>query len=266
MTIYIYIYIYTHANPFGMNFECVLSNRWTNAAEQLNKKIKGHTWGHIQNVREKKYDFPILRVPGLATPSFGAWRLTLAFRRKKGSWQNRLDQQEFMSSWAHRRTSKNFQPQNLPKKKNKMLHFRLCLLFVWSSHTWYLWVRNSVQKLEREPIMINSSYKIEISTFTHKDFITKLSPGQKKHSVYDNTPPFSRFELYVEIPVSNLWRLQIQGQDFHKTMAATARHVGMAVFPVMTNKSWFPPGLTWKFDIFFRSNIYVPVVEFLHGC
>lgn len=159
-----------------------------------------------------------------------------------------------------------FSTTKSPEKKNKMLHFRLCLLFVWSSHTWYLWVRNSVQKLEREPIMINSSYKIEISTFTHKDFITKLSPGQKKHSVYDNTPPFSRFELYVEIPVSNLWRLQIQGQDFHKTMAATARHVGMAVFPVMTNKSWFPPGLTWKFDIFFRSNIYVPVVEFLHGC
>ena len=43
MTIYIYIFIYTHAYPFGMNFECVLSDRWTNAAEQLNKKIKGPT-------------------------------------------------------------------------------------------------------------------------------------------------------------------------------------------------------------------------------
>ena len=145
-------------------------------------------------------------------PALERWRLTVCFSTKEGV-PRRTGLTNKNSCQAHRRTSKIFNLHKIFRKNNKMLHFHLCLLFVWSSHTWYLWVRNSVQKLEGEPIMINSSYKIAISTFTPKDFITKLSRGQKQTlSIW----------LHVEIPV-----LQIQGQDFRGTMAATARHVGM---------------------------------------
>ncbi len=164
---------------------------WICSIQSVNQRTEQHKkYKKKEDHMKTRRKFPTKKWLWGARPCHAQlWSVTINgwfFDEKDPSAELRFDQQEFISSRVQRRISTHFNLQKLFRKDNEMLQFRLCLLFVWSSHVWNYVSQNSwstatsiffrddgiwtscanefgtqwVQKLGREPIMINSSYWI----------------------------------------------------------------------------------------------------------